>query len=267
MHVGSRVAVCSENPSLEDGSYNPNALQKRLLETWYWVKDTVQQQPHAVCINGEPCDGPNWKQVGNQSWTTNFDEQIEDAYKLLSIYNPNHFVLTRGSNYHVQAVNVNMEEMLAAKLNATPYSAYHDKKGSIGRIDYLLTFELNGKVFSVTHHVGFNRWFAYRTTAIARELADMQFLKGKYWDADHTPSVIARSHVHYYVEVRFSTTVAFTTPAWKLPDSHLFKGGLGGTAPSIGAIEVIVEPNGQIQTFPHILSDEKYPKHNILDLN
>ena len=266
MHVGNENSVCSENPSMKGGSYNPNELQKKLLETWYWVKDSVNQEPHIVCINGEPCDGPNPIEQGKQSWSTVFDEQLDDAYKLLKIYKPKHFVLTRGTNYHVQGGNQNMEERLAEKLNATPYSGYHAVEEIGIRTDYFLTFSLNGKVFSVTHHIGFNRWFAYRTTALAREMADMEFLKGKYWTPENTPSVIVRSHVHYFVMVRFAKTTGFTSPAWKLPDSHLFKGGLGGTAPSIGAVEVIVEPNGHIQVEPHILSDELYPKHNILDL-
>jgi len=269
IHDGSATAICSENPSLKGGSYEPNPLQKKLLESWYWVKDSMEQKPHVICINGEPCDGPNPKQIGDQSWTTDFQEQIDDAEKLLKVFpKPEHFVMTRGSDYHVKGSTYNLEELLAERLNATPYSAFRNiehEAGSI-RTDYLLTFKIHGKVFSVTHHIGFNRWFAYRTTALAREMADMVFLAGKYWTEDNTPSVIVRSHVHYFVEVRFAQTLGFTTPSWKLPDSHLFRGGLGGTAPSIGAVEVIVESNGKILVEPHIVSSDVYPKHNILDL-
>ena len=93
----------------------------------------------------------------------------------------------------------------------------------------------------------------------------MEFLNGRYWDDKHKPSVIVRSHVHYFVYVRFATQHGFTTPAWKLPDSHLFRGGLGGTAPSLGAVEVIVEGNGKIIVEPHIVSNTEYPKHSIIE--
>ena len=272
MHVGSEYAVCSPNPTLGGGSYNPNKLQKKLYEKWCWVRDKVGSSPHILVLNGEPCDGSNPKQSGSQSWRTVIGEQLQDAAKLLKMYKPKHFLMTRGSNYHVQLGADNQEEQLARELNAVPYSGLFDIDRSMDdnfttRTDYYLTFKVNGKVFSVTHHLGFNRWFAYRTTALAREMADMEFLTGRYWKPEDKPSVIVRSHVHYFVEVRFASVVGFSTPSWKFPDSHLFRGGLGGTAPSIGAVQVVVEQNGDVQVFPYIVSNSEYPKHSILDLS
>jgi hypothetical protein len=274
MHVGSAYAVCSPSPTIGDtgGEWKPNRLQKKLYETWIWVRDSLSQKPHVLCLNGEGCDGANVKQVGNQSWTTDINDQIKDCKKLLKEFKYNNFVVTRGSNYHVHKDATNYDELLAREMNATPYSGYfqqikdYDKnRNAVTRTDYYLTFSINGKVFSVTHHIGFNRWFAYRTTALAREMADMEFLRGRYWKPDDMPSVIVRSHVHYFVYVRFATQHGFTTPAFKMPDAHLFRGGLGGTAPSLGAVEVIVEPNGKIVVEPHIVSNTEYPKHNIIE--
>ena len=267
MHVGNENAVCSPNPKMKGGSYNPNKLQKKLYELWLWAKDELIQQPHIVCLNGEPFDGPNAKQSGEESWSSSFDEQLHDAEKLLKIYNPKYFIMTRGSNYHVNGGNQNMEEMLAQKLNATTYSGLHGMREGPVRTDYYATFKVNGRVFSATHHIGFNRWFAYRTTAIAREMADMEFMRGRYWKSEDMPSVIVRSHAHYFVMVRFTTQFGFITPAWKFPDGHLFRGGLGGTAPSIGSVEVIIESNGKIIVEPHIVDNDNYPKHEVLDLS
>ena len=278
MHVGSAYAVCSPNPTIGDtgGSWRPNKLQKKLYETWCWVKDSLSQKPHVLCLNGEGIDGANVKQVGNQSWTTDINDQINDCCRLLSMFDSTNFVMTRGSNYHVQKDATNYDETIAARLNAVPYSGYfgHDSakikdydasRNAVTRTDYYLTFSIHGKVFSVTHHIGFNRWFAYRTTALAREMADMEFLRGRYWKPENMPSIIVRSHVHYFVYVRFATQHGFTTPAFKMPDAHLFRGGLGGTAPSLGAVEVIVESNGKIIVEPHIVSNTNYPKHNIIE--
>jgi hypothetical protein len=97
-------------------------------------------------------------------------------------------------------------------------------------------------------------------------MADMEFLRGRYWKPEDMPSVIVRNHVHYFVYVRFATQHGFTSPAFKMPDAHLFRGGLGGTAPSIGGVEVIVEPNGKIVCEPHIVSNNEYPKMSVLKL-
>jgi len=274
MHVGNENAVCSSNPAMKGGSYNPNDLQKKLYQFWVDARDKCPK-PHILVLNGEPCDGANVKQSGDQEWSTVIREQLNDASKLLKMYNPKYFMMTRGSNYHVQLGPDNQEEQLAEKLNAVPYSAFdlditrnkREEGAIVRRTDYFLTFRVNGKVFSVTHHIGFNRWFAYRTTAIAREMADMEFQRGRYWISEDMPSVIVRSHAHYFVLVRFSSVTGFITPAWKFPDGHLFRGGMGGTAPSIGSVEVIVESNGDILVNPHILTNSEYPKHNILDLS
>jgi hypothetical protein len=276
MHVGSRMAVCSPNPEMGGGSWNPNKLQRKLYQIWSECRDQCPN-PDILVLNGEPCDGPNQKQYAADSWSSVIREQLDDAAKLLKMYKTDKFLMTRGSGYHVQLGADNQEEILAKELNAIPYSGYlnreeskirdYDKNRNVTiRTDNYLTFKVYGKVFSVTHHIGFNRWFAYRTTALAREMADMEFLGGRYWKNEDKPSVIVRSHVHYFVMVRFATQFGFTTPAFKLPDTHLFKGGLGGTAPSLGTVQVIVESNGHILIEPHIVSNEAYPKHNILDL-
>ena len=120
--------------------------------------------------------------------------------------------------------------------------------------DFYLWYKLGGKRFSVCHHVGYNRTELYRTTALAREMAVMKFAEGKWFPSGENVDFIVRSHVHYYVQIRFHNQIGFTTPAWKLPDEYLLRGGLGGTAINIGTIEVIIEPNGKIIVEPHMVN-------------
>ena len=136
-------------------------------------------------------------------------------------------------------------------MNAMKYRAY----GGEGATDNYSFVECYGKMFNFTHHVGFNKWAAYRTTALAREMAGMHFEKDKLHKAD----VIVRSHVHYFVHIQFVNTHGCTTPAWKFPDSHLFRGGVAGTTPDIGAVEFVVEPNGKIELVKHITELELKP--------
>jgi len=153
-------------------------------------------------------------------------------------------MFVRGSGYHVQVGATNYEEVLANRMGATGYKAY----GGSGLTDYYAFVEINKKMFNFTHHVGFNKWAAYRTTAIARELAGMHFEAGKLHKAD----VIVRSHVHYFVHVEFPHTHGVSTPAWKFPDAHLFRGGVAGTTPDVGCVEFIIEPNEDIIVKKHI---------------
>ena len=276
MHVGSAYAVCSPNPTIGDtgGSWRPNKLQKKLYQTWEWVRDSLTQKPNVLCLNGEGIDGANIKQVGQQSWSTDINDQLNDAERLLKVFSFDHFVMTRGSGYHIQKDATNYDESLAGRLNAVPYSGYFfgsdqvtdydNNRNKVTRTDYFLNFALNDAVFNVTHHISFTKWESYKPTALAREMANLEYLRGRYWKSKNHPTFIVRSHVHYFVMIRYSSSCGFTTPAWKMPDAHLFKGGLSGTAPSIGAVEIIVEPNGKWLVNPMILHNDKYPKMSIL---
>lgn len=282
MHVGALNAICSPEPSIGKTTINPTGLQKQLYEQWLNVKDSLQNKNlFCIVVNGEPIDGNNKRQVGLDAWTTDQGLQIEDAKKLLGEFKTKYFVMTRGSGYHTQSDAKNHEEEIAKDLGAVPYTTFSENKGKetiqindygrnrrhlSTRTDHHLTLKVNGRVFSITHHIAFTRWFNYQPMAISREMANLEYLRGKYWKDEDFPTFIVRSHVHYHVQVRFTNTVGFTTPAWKFPDSYLFRGGLAGTAPSIGAIEVIIEPNGKYSVEPYIMNNEQYPKMEILEL-
>lgn len=253
MHTGSTTAICSKEPvtSDKDTTYRPNKLQKALYGVWQDCIDELVQKPDVLVINGEPCDGGNPRQLGNQSWTTNVYDQIIDSKLLVNEIPYRNILVNRGSKYHVQIEGTNFEEVFAREMNADRYRAF----GGSGYTDYYILMEMNGKYFNFTHHIGFNKWAAYRTTALAREMAGMVFEKDKMGRAD----IIIRSHVHYFVHVEFVHTHGFTTPAWKYPDGHLFRGGTAGTTPDIGMVEVIIEPNGDIDVIKHIAEMEIKP--------
>lgn len=246
MHVGSYMSVCSAEPEILEGggAWKPNALQKVLFEAWQDSIDSISKKPNLLVINGEPMDGANPKQLGQQSWTTDIEDQMNDSAKLIGMIPNEQLMFVRGSGYHVQAGATNYEEILANRMGATGYKAY----GGSGLTDYYAFIEINNKMFNFTHHIGFNKWAAYRTTAIARELAGMHFEANKLHKAD----VIVRSHVHYFVHVEFPHTHGVSTPAWKFPDAHLFRGGVAGTTPDIGNVEFIIEPNEDVIVKKHI---------------
>ena len=253
LHGGAGTSVCTLEPVISDlnTTYKPNKLQLALNEAWYNCIDELEQKPTLLVVNGEPCDGANKKQVGQQSWTTNIHDQLDDVTKLLKEIPYENLMFVRGSTYHVQVDGTNFEEIIARQMGATKYKAY----GGEGLTDYFAIIEIYGKVFNFTHHIGFNKWAAYRTTALAREMAGMVFEKDKMGRAD----VIIRSHVHYFVHVEFTHTHGLTTPAWKFPDAHLFRGGVAGTTPDVGMVEMIIEPNGEILIQKHIAEMEIKP--------
>ena len=281
MHVGNIYAVRSPDAEIESGNkVEMNEFNELMYNNWCVVRDMVQKKNiDVLCLNGEPIDGSNKKTNASGTWTSSIQKQLDDAERLIKMYKWQEIVMTRGSRYHVSVDNNFHEEVLAQRLQAYPYSGLFQKatnskqeSKNVGTIapqytDFYLLFKLGGKRFNVCHHVGYNRTELYRTTALARETAVMEFAAGKWFPKGERIDILVRSHVHYYVQIRFSERIAFTTPAWKLPDEFQLRGGLGGTAPNIGSIEVIIEPNGKIEVLEHMVTAERYPKYNEIDFD
>ena len=242
LHVGSATAICTEHPVISDlgTTYNPNSMQRGLLRAWKDMIKDLHGPIDLLVVNGECIDGANVKQVGQQSWTTNLEDQMLDAKKLIEMIPYKKVLLLRGSNYHDQVDGTNLEEVMASKLrNVQKYKAY----GGQGATDYFAFVEIHGKVFNFTHHIGWSRAEANRTGALAKELKGMHFQHDTLGRSD----VAIRSHAHYFVHVEFANTHGVVTPAWKFPDGFLFKGGLAGTIPDIGAVEFRIYEDGVIE--------------------
>jgi len=242
------MGICSPDPVNSElkTHYKPNTLQKELYRIWLDSIDHLHQKPNICIVNGEPIDGGNPKQQGNQSWSTNLADQATDSIKLLKKIPSKEILFVKGSGYHVTIQGTSIEQFIAERMNAVDYSIYEGMQTT--KADYWANVDINGKKFSFTHHTPYAKFFAYRATPLSKEMAllslDKDRSKLKY-------DVIVRSHVHYYIAISTLNTHAFTTGAWKYPDAHLTRGGLGGIYPDIGGVEVIVESNGTILIIPH----------------
>jgi len=238
-HCGSINALCSPDPIRDDGlQIVPTKQQKALYKFWETIPDQITKKPILFLANGEPCDGANKKNGGSGVWTTNMGDQINDFAKCMEVIPYEHMLLTRGSPYHVTVDGTNFEEIVAKQMQVDNYRAF----GGGGKTDYEVNFEINGKFFNATHHVGFSRWWQYRTTPLAIELVKMHFSNDKR--KFHTDFLI-RSHVHYFARAGFLNTDAISTPAWKLPDAFMYRNGVP-VYPDIGMVEIVVESNGSI---------------------
>jgi hypothetical protein len=247
LHIGSKYSVCSEEPELDDGSYRPSPNQKKMMEAWYDARDAIiTKKPDFMVINGEPIDGDNFKSLGDSVWTTDLGNQMTDAEKLVKMVPHDKLYLVRGSGYHVTRGATNFEKIFGKKIGAETYKSV---LGNRTKADFEATFKVNDKHIHFTHHVGYSGWWMYRPTPISRELVKMHFNHAA--NGFHTDLLI-RSHVHYYVEVRFPHTIGLSTPAWKFPDGWMYRQG-EPELPTIGNIEIIVESNGKLIVEPHLI--------------
>jgi hypothetical protein len=244
------------------------------------MRDELGKKTFVQVFNGDIIDGPNPKSAGDEQWTTDINNQIRDARKLIrENFSYENGIMTIGSGYHVKQGGTHFEDMLAEQLNCVnrfprfgngkgeiPYEVTRGREreppnGRAGQFaDYTWAFEVNGWPFSVTHHIGFSKWAAYRTTALAREMVALELDSNKTMPDGRRPAIVIRSHAHYYVQIRFGHTYAFVCPAWKFADEHLYRAGEGGTAPSIGFVGILLESNGKRDILDYQLTGLRYPK-------
>ena len=272
MHSRSIYSVTS--PQIPKSRLKYPSIQKGLYKIWCDALDARKQKTHLLFLNGEPDDGQGEILKGTELWSPDFMDGVDDSYRLLKMYNPNKFMATRGSNYHSDARGLTVEELILEKFRdkVVPYSPYEGqtqiKIDGYNRTYNFAWLDVNGLLLCVTHHVAGGRWFHYMTTPLAREMAALTFELDKWLPEKYRGRkfIVVRSHQHKFVQVGFSSSHGFVTPAWKLPDWFILKGGMGGAMPNLGTVEVLVESNGDFEIHPHIANARKYPKVNVVKI-
>ena len=284
LHVGyARGLRTREAMNTAVGTTFPlNRYNKVALEHWEYCVDHLERPvPTIMHLNGEPFDGDNRKSLGAELWSPNMSDQMDDAVRLCSMFKFVDFTGCRGSGYHVRKDATDFEDLFYRRMNALAYSGllFDEIKKNEGNyfhaqdpnysgpvIDNYILFELNGVVFSCSHHVGTNRNFAYRTTSLGREMMALALEAGKHYAIENTPRIVVRSHTHYYVGIDYPHSWGCITPSWKFADTFAFRAGVGGSSATIGMLEFIIEPNGEFHINKLLLPESKYPVAPLLRL-
>ena len=259
VHTGATTAICSTDPIISENgiSVKQNALQKKLYDFWLECSDNMKNgTPDYLVINGEPINGGNGKSRGRDNWTTNIFDQVEDFKKLLSLIKYYRILYTRGSDYHVtiDGGSTPAEEFIAKETNALPYSNFLGQKRYS---NYFLDLQIHDKFFNFTHHIAGSRWSSYRPMSLSREMMNLSLESGRLFPQNEKPNFIVRAHTHSYVHIAFKNSAGWVNGAWKYPDGFLYKGGLAGTTPDIGMLEIIVESNGEWDYKFHTIPEKR----------
>jgi predicted phosphodiesterase len=224
-HVGSSFAVFPEgfrNP--EDGTpVTLNRLQKRLLREWERLASEFSPAD-VVILLGDLIEGPQTRERLGTLKLQNVAHQVDafiqlfrDTWRWRKLY------VVRGTGYHVEVQGVHAEELIARTLGA-------EKVGSDKFSDYVLNLKIRDKILNCAHHVGFSRVPHLRATPLLRELL-----------LNNGADIIARGHVHYYVEVRVGERIAFTCPSWQLPAPFQLRRGTFGLPTEVGIVVAEIE--------------------------
>lgn len=275
LHIGSYYSLCSEEPYVAAGDtyHKPNQFQENLLQHWDSLNDRVAKRPLMLTVNGEFIDGNNRKEIGMGLWSTDLNDQAEDAIKVIKRLKYDNITATKGSPYHSKSEGINIDEMIAKRLQVYSYTGLiNDKKAKIVNnivqespttIKYYLYYRILNYVFNVVHKVGYSKIAQYRPTPLSRIMMIGEFEKDKMFDKEEFDDVVTfyiRSHTHNNLDVGFNHSRGFVTPCWKIMDEYLTMDGISAT--DIGALELIIDPNEYTWKY-HLLPSKLKPKIKI----
>ena len=263
IHDGHINAVSTLHPYKKDGDYELKLNDDMQDVHYHWCKmlDEVGRLDF-LCINGEPVEGEHRKTGGKGTWSNDILDQINDFKKLSNMIKYDSFALTIGSGYHITVGNSTSDDLVIEHLSRHGKNICEVNGKSVQ--NYFINVDINGKLFSITHHLRSSSIQSYRSTPAASEAAGLEFLRGKLYPHERDIDVIIRGHIHYYWQHDSGHQLVFVVPSWKLWDDFVLKKGLQGVLNHIGGLEIIVEPNGEIIWHKHLL--EKYPIPTILSV-
>lgn len=275
MHVGHYYALGSPLKKLQ-----------KVNQFWISARDQLlKERANVFVINGEPIDGDQPRQLGGELWVSDMGEQMQIANDYISHFKMDSIGLTRGSNYHSTRGNTNFESILAKYLTVAPildYAPYGKKPNlykrasesirerdpiahrNYTRIEDILQFRVNERVFNFIHHTGVATNFATLPSSIAQQILKNLIVTGKLWKQKDAPTFTVRSHTHQFVFVEYGNTCGWVNPAWQIFSMYTLQKSMA--AASIGMVEVVIESNGKYLINKILLPDKDYPKIRIIDI-
>jgi len=249
-HVGSNYAILPEdfkNP--EDGSvFAQNKWQKKLFKEWCELAEKLSPVD-VIVLTGDLVEGnqtrENWGTLKIQNMMTQADcfiKMFAETWKWNELY------VVRGTNYHVTARGVHIDEYIAERLKANKPGPDAEKYSAED-----LQLIIGKRVFHIAHHIPYSSVPSYRLTPMARQMWLLKLFDEYFGRVDF----VIRAHVHYHIYGGFSDMLlGLTTPAWQLPTPYQRRKD-PATPNDVGVIEFEIHPDGSFSWRPHLVKGFK----------
>ena len=202
MHCGHEVGLLTPGWFRDSKDFpHLNAIEDEMY-CRYKAFTKKYHKPDVLFVNGDSIEGKGEKSGGCELVTSDRNEQVNIAVKLIQMWNAKRVILTYGTGYHV-GNEEDFEKNVAKELGCEIHSHFQA--------------ELDGVIFDVKHHCGGSGMPHTKGTPLTKEMLFNLLWKeaGQCEKAD----IILRSHVHNYFHTDSIGWDAFTLPALQAPGS------------------------------------------------
>lgn len=258
LHVGSRYALAKPGKSVPGED-----IRKKIYAKWEAATKGEWSNPDIMFIVGDAIEGQNRKSFGIGTWTSDLQEQVDEACELIAMWKPKRLYIVRGSGYHVNVNNSGFqcEELIARALNA---EVNPDGSGDHSAWYWYVTAKVGdyNRTFHVEHFIQGSRFFHYKATPVAREM-----MQGKLTDRvigavkKYKTDIVLRAHTHGFIAVKYANSLGMVLPCWKGLDEYALSRGSLSFAPDIGYVHFSIDKTG------YSWKDELYKLTDIQPIN
>jgi len=251
MHVGSRHAVFPDNfySGLEGNLLGLNKGQKMLLEYWEdFVEKCEKNRVDTVVLDGDIIHAQNRAEYGRYTMTTNLDEQVDAAYRLLRpLCDERDTYVFDATGYH-ESLDSRLHKALADRLGAKYMGALAD-----------LIF--SDRRFQITHGTGGAS--IYRETKMGRDGFFMKWAEGM--EKLPRTDVLVKGHFHEFIHIHAKKQHLIQLPCWQtfVPWQGALS-NIGRMQPDIGGVIVFIDEDARIRVW-HFLY-EPVPRIGIKEI-
>lgn len=201
LHVGSEQGLCPDSVKISAGSnrytFECNSVQQLIFEKWCKMCDVVK--PDIVVVNGDMCEGVNYKEHGIGNWTNDKAQQIQTCAELLEMIDCCKYVGLQGSGYHT-GNNLSMDEIVMKQIG-----------GDFGTEKFINVEDVR---FHVRHETSFSKRPQRQAVGMIDDMTGIDYDRETFGDIDIT----IRSHLHRFSFIGWNGALGIVTPAWKWRD-------------------------------------------------
>lgn len=218
-----------------------NHEQVELYDHWLALAKKWKN-PDVLIVNGDLIEGLQPRSAISHCWSDDLQDQADDCVRLVKMYGAKTIYVVRGTPYHTQTRGVDIEELIAKELGAVKERSRYSTEFK------LLDLSPNKsipRIVHVTHHIGGSKWFMYRSTALARDMAGMMLNESHFVERDIGQKIfgIIRAHNHYFWYSESASRMMIQSPCWQLMTPFAHK--VAATSPGdIGAIRLTMFDDG-----------------------
>jgi hypothetical protein len=206
MHVGSRFSIFPKNFKTKEGNIiQINEGQRQILSHWeYFKKKCDEFDCDTVLLLGDLTEGKNEKQLGENTITTNINEQIQASLQLLKPICKNRKVHgIAGTRYHVSEIDTSTDGILISELDGKFY----------GKV---MNLKLRGTSRTIHCIHGKGGGAMYKATKLNKKIIFSKFSEAM--ERTNKFDILISAHLHCFIHVHMPKVHAFINPCWKAYD-------------------------------------------------